>query len=63
MPSGLIEGTETMIFYTLFIHFPSHVAWLYSLFGLLVWLTILQRLAWARNHLWKTIKSSRKPFA
>ncbi|MAT95854.1 MAG: CDP-alcohol phosphatidyltransferase [Anaerolineaceae bacterium] len=51
MPAGLIGGTETIIFYTAFIFFPSVLAWLFGLMGLLVVVTILQRLLWAIRHL------------
>lgn len=51
MPAGIIGGTETILFYTLFIIFPGQVAWLFSLFGLLIIFTILQRLLWATHHL------------
>ncbi|MCA9942637.1 MAG: CDP-alcohol phosphatidyltransferase family protein [Anaerolineales bacterium] len=51
MPAGLIGGTETIIFYTAFIFFPGVLAWLFCLMGLLVVVTILQRLLWAIRHL------------
>lgn len=51
MPAGIIGGTETILFYTLFIIFPGQITWLFSLFGLLIILTILQRLLWATRHL------------
>ena len=49
MPKGLIEGTETIIFYCLFIIFSDFLAILYSLMGLLVIITIFQRLSWAES--------------
>ncbi|ELR22768.1 CDPalcohol phosphatidyltransferase [Acanthamoeba castellanii str. Neff] len=51
MPVGLIEGTETIIFYSLFIALPQHLTALFVLFGSLVAVTILQRLRWAYRHL------------
>ena len=51
MPAGLIGGVETIIFYTAFILFPGVLAWLFCLMGLLVLVTILQRLLWAIRHL------------
>lgn len=51
MPTGIIGGTETILFYTVFIFFPAHLVWLFSLMGLLILVTILQRLAWAYRHL------------
>lgn len=40
---GLMEGTETVIFFVLFCLFPSHFAVLAWTFGVLCWLTILIR--------------------
>ena len=40
-------GTETIIFYTAFILFPAQFPWLFCLMGLLVLVTIVQRLIWA----------------
>ena len=51
MPAGLIGGTETIIFYTAFIFFPGVLPWLFSLMGLLVVVTIGQRLFWAIRYL------------
>jgi phosphatidylglycerophosphate synthase len=51
MPAGIIGGTETIIFYTAFILFPAYLAWLFSLMGLLIVATILQRLVWAARHI------------
>lgn len=51
MPTGLIGGTETIIFYTAFILFPAYLVWLFGLMGLLIIVTILQRGVWAVRHL------------
>lgn len=51
MPAGLIGGTETIVFYAAFILFPAYLVWLFSLMGLLIVLTVLQRLVWAARHL------------
>ena len=51
MPPGLIGGTETIIFYTAFIFFPSQLGWLFALMGLLIIITIGQRVRWAARHL------------
>lgn len=51
MPAGIIGGTETIVFYTAFILFPSYLVWLFSLMGLLITVTILQRLVWAARHI------------
>lgn len=51
MPSGLIGGFETIITYGIFLLFPAHITWLFSIFAALVFITTLQRLVWA----WKTL--------
>ena len=51
MPVGIIGGTETIVFYCLFILFPAYLAWLFSVMGLLIVVTILQRVVWATRHL------------
>ncbi|GAB4524604.1 MAG: CDP-alcohol phosphatidyltransferase family protein [Anaerolineales bacterium] len=51
MPAGLIGGTETVIAYGIFALFPAHIAPLFTVFTVLVCITILQRLAWARKNL------------
>lgn len=51
MPTGLIEGTETVVFFTLFLLFPAAHVWLFSLMGLLVFATVAQRFRWTVQHL------------
>jgi len=51
MPAGIIGGTETIILYAVFIIFPDYLVWLFCGMALLVTVTILQRLLWARRHL------------
>lgn len=51
MPAGLIGGTETVIFYALFLLFPQWLVWLFALFTILIGLTIIQRLVWAARAL------------
>jgi len=51
MPAGIIGGTETIVFYTAFIFFPAYLVWLFSLMGLLIVVTIWQRLVWAVRHI------------
>ncbi|GAB4214963.1 MAG: CDP-alcohol phosphatidyltransferase family protein [Synechococcales cyanobacterium] len=51
MPGGLIEGTETILFYCLFLIFPEHLVVLFSVMTGLVTLTALQRVLWACRHL------------
>ncbi|MEZ4680365.1 MAG: CDP-alcohol phosphatidyltransferase family protein [Caldilineaceae bacterium] len=51
MPTGLIEGAETMIFYTLFYLLPTQIAWLFAIMAILVFYTAGQRVWWARRYL------------
>ncbi|MCB0064962.1 MAG: CDP-alcohol phosphatidyltransferase family protein [Caldilineaceae bacterium] len=51
MPTGLVEGAETILFYTLFYLFPAHIAPLFSLMAGLVLFTAGQRVWWAYYHL------------
>lgn len=47
MPTGLIEGAETILFYSLFFLLPAYVGWLMLLMGILVFFTAGQRVVWA----------------
>ena len=49
MPTGIVEGTETVIAYFLFLLFPDYLFILFSLFSFLVILTIIQRFVWAKG--------------
>lgn len=51
MPSGLIEGFETIVLFTLFLLFPAALVPLFSLMAVLVLVTVGQRLFWATRHL------------
>ncbi len=51
MPEGLIGGTETFVFYTLFFVWPAQLGPLFTLMTVLVALTIGQRLWWAARSL------------
>lgn len=51
MPSGLVEGTETIVAFSLLLAFPGHAVLWCCAMALLVGLTVLQRVAWARRHL------------
>lgn len=46
MPSGIIEGTETILFYSLFLLFPSFLLELFWIMTILTWITILHKLFW-----------------
>lgn len=47
MPTGLIEGAETIVFYTLFYLLPDYVAVLFTAMAILVLFTASQRVWWA----------------
>ena len=51
MPGGLVEGAETVVFYSLFFIFPAQLAPLFGLMAALVGVTIVQRVMWAVKHL------------
>ncbi len=51
MPSGLVEGFETVLFFTLFLLLPAAHVLLFVVMGLLVYTTIVQRFIWAARHL------------
>ncbi len=51
MPSGLIEGAETVVFYCLFLLWPGQVVGLFCVFAALVLVTVGQRLVWAARTL------------
>lgn len=51
MPSGLIEGAETILFYVLFFLLPHRVGWLFLVMAALVLLTAAQRVVWAAQNL------------
>ena len=51
MPDALVGGTETVVFFSLFILLPDHLVPLFWLMAGLVGVSILQRLRWARSAL------------
>ncbi len=51
MPSGLIEGAETIAFFTAFFIWPGQLVVIFTLMGVLVLYTVMQRLIWAYRHL------------
>jgi phosphatidylglycerophosphate synthase len=51
MPGGLVEGAETIVFFSLLLLLPGTLVVLCITMALLVFLTIAQRLAWATHHL------------
>lgn len=51
MPTGLIGGGETIVFYSIFIIWPDFLVALFVIMGLLVAVTIIQRVIWAARQL------------
>ncbi len=51
MPPGLIAGTETVLFYALFLALPARLPELFGLMAALVYVTVAQRVWWARRNL------------
>jgi phosphatidylglycerophosphate synthase len=51
MPSGLVEGTETIVVYSLLLAVPDRAVWWCWVTAVLVALTALQRVRWAIHHL------------
>ena len=50
MPTGIVEGAETIVFYCLFILFPAYVPHLFIAMSILVLITAGQRVWWAYNN-------------
>ncbi len=51
MPPGLIAGTETVVFYCIFIVFADQLLFLFATMGILIMVTVIQRLVWATQNL------------
>lgn len=51
MPTGLIEGGETIAFFCAFIIFPQALFWLFIAMTILVMFSMLQRVLWAVRHI------------
>ena len=51
MPAGLIEGAETIVFYTFFCLFPAQAPYLFIAMSSLLVITVIQRVRWAHQHL------------
>ena len=51
MPAGLIGGGETIVFYSIFIIWPDWLVYLFTMMGLLVVITVVQRVVWASRRL------------
>jgi phosphatidylglycerophosphate synthase len=51
MPPALVEGTETVVLFSLFVALPQWASWIFVLMAALVAVNVVQRLAWARRNL------------
>jgi phosphatidylglycerophosphate synthase len=51
MPAGLIGGFETIVAYGIFLPCRAYIPVLFSVFAALVFVTVLQRLIWAKQNL------------
>ncbi len=51
MPTGLIEGAETIVFFVVFLGWPSLVEWWFAAMAALVIVTVVQRMVWATRNL------------
>jgi phosphatidylglycerophosphate synthase len=51
MPRGIIEGTEAVIFFSLFFLLPQYLIALFAILAILVFCTTLQHIFWASRHL------------
>jgi len=61
MPPALIEGTETVVAYFIFLHYPTCINYSMVIFALGVTITIIQRLIWAANNLDKNLANVTAP--
>ena len=62
MPAGLVGGTETILFYAVFLIWPGALPWLFLAMAGLVLLGVVQRLWWAQRHLLETpVHLARRP--
>jgi len=51
MPAGIIGGFESIVAYGIFLLLPAYITILFAIFTGLVFITIIQRLNWARRNL------------
>lgn len=51
MPSGIVEGAETIILYSLFFTLPAYLIWIFLIMSFLTFLTVIQRLFIAFRYL------------
>lgn len=51
MRPALIEGTETIVLFSLFVAFPAHASWWFAAMAAMVGVNVVQRVVWARGAL------------
>ena len=51
MPAGLVGALESITIYSLFFVLPQHIFWLFIILSALFFLTVIQRLIWAKRNL------------
>jgi len=51
MPTGLMEGAETIFLFSLFFIFPYHLIYIYSFISFLTIIGIIQRIFWGYKHI------------
>ncbi len=51
MPAGLIGGFETIVVYSLFFLLPQYLLQIFISFSALIFITVIQRLTWAKKNL------------
>ena len=49
MPRGLVEGTETIVFFTLALAIPAAAVWVWGVMAAAVAVTVVERMWWARG--------------
>lgn len=49
MPRGLVEGTETIVFFTVALAVPSIAVWVFGAMAAAVTVTVIERLWWSRS--------------
>lgn len=51
MPAGIVEGSETIIFYSLFFILPSYIAVIFIIMAALTFMTVIQRVSFGLRYL------------
>ena len=51
MPPALVEGTETIVLFGLFVAFPQRASWIFAPMAVLVAVNVIERRRWASKAL------------